>query len=132
MLFLKGQIISKGLFGVLKFSKKKQMNEFIVVVNMNLFIHFLGEFEDTKKSFRNYLTFSSVIMISSVEIDREMAILLVNSDFRSNVKDSDEWDDYSPCDEHFDTRYAIGTHAADYHELKDWSSLDAHPTYVST
>ena len=46
-----------------------------------------------------------------------MAITLVNSDFRSNVKDSDEWDDYSPCDEHFDTRYAIGTHAADYHEL---------------
>ena len=98
----------------------------------NSFVRFLGEFEDTKKSFRNYLTFSSVIMISSVEIDREMAILLVNSDFRSNVKDSDEWDDYSPCDEHFDTRYAIGTHAADYHELKDWSSLDAHPTYVST
>ena len=77
---------------------------------------------------------SSVIMIIIyfLEIDREMAIALVNSDFRSNVKDSDEWDDYSPCDEHFDTRYAIGTHAADYHELKDWSSLDAHPTYVST
>ena len=76
---------------------------------------------------------SSVIMIiiSFLEIDREMAIALVNSDFRSNVKDSDEWDDYSPCDEHFDTRYAIGTHAADYHDLKDWSSLDAHPTYVS-
>ena len=73
-----------------------------------------------------------LIIISSLEIDREMAIALVNSDFRSNVKDSDEWDDYSPCDEHFDTRYAIGTHAADYHELKDWSSLDAHPTYVST
>ena len=72
-----------------------------------------------------------LIIISSLEIDREMAITLVNSDFRSNVKDSDEWDDYSPCDEHFDTRYAIGTHAADYHELKDWSSLDAHPTYVS-
>jgi len=66
----------------------------------------------------------------TAEIDREMAIALVNSDFRSNVKDSDEWDDYSPCDEHFDTRYAIGTHAADYHELKDWSSLDAHPTYI--
>ena len=72
-----------------------------------------------------------LIIISSLEIDREMAITLVNSDFRSNVKDSDEWDDYSPCDEHFDTRYAIGTHAADYHELKDWSSSDAHPTYVS-
>ena len=59
-----------------------------------------------------------------------MAIAIVNSDFYSNIHESDEWDDYSPCDEHFDTRYAIGTHAADYHELKDWSSLDAHPTYV--
>jgi len=66
----------------------------------------------------------------TAEIDREMAIAFVNSDFYSNVHESDEWDDYSPCDEHFDTRYAIGTHAADYHELKDWSSLDAHPTYM--
>jgi len=66
----------------------------------------------------------------AAEIDREMAITIVNSDFDSNVHESDEWDDYSPCDEHFDTRYAIGTHAADYHELKEWSSLDAHPTYI--
>jgi hypothetical protein len=68
--------------------------------------------------------------LCTAEIDREMAITIVNSDFDSNVKESDEWDDYSPCDEHFDTRYAIGTHAADYHELKDWSSMDAHPTYI--
>ena len=67
---------------------------------------------------------------SILEIDREMAIAIVNSDFYHNVHESDEWDDYSPCDEHFDTRYAIGTHAADYHELKDWSSMDAHSTYV--
>ena len=65
-------------------------------------------------------------------IDREMAIAFVNSDFHSHVKESDEWDDYSPCDEHFETRYAIGTHAADYHDLRDWSSRDAHAIYVST
>ena len=65
------------------------------------------------------------------DIDREMAIAVVNSGFHSHVHESDEWDDYSPCDEHFDTRYIIGTHAADYNELQDWSSLDAHPTYVS-
>jgi len=68
--------------------------------------------------------------LCTAEIDREMAIAIVNSDFYHNVHESDEWDDYSPCDEHFDTRYAIGTHAADYHELKDWSSHDAHPTYI--
>jgi len=72
-------------------------------------------------------TFDTMCM---ADIDREMAIAIVNSDFYSNVHESDEWDDYSPCDEHFDTRYAIGTHAADYHELKDWSSTDAHPTYI--
>ena len=27
---------------------------------MNLFVHFLGEFEDSKKSFRNHLTFSNL------------------------------------------------------------------------
>ena len=35
------------------------MNEFVLTTTMNLFVRFLGEFEDTKKSFRNYLTFSS-------------------------------------------------------------------------
>ena len=45
----KGQIISKGLFGVLEFSNY-QTNEFVVVVKMNLFVCFLGEFEDTKSS----------------------------------------------------------------------------------
>ena len=39
-------------------SSKKRMNKFIVVVETDLFVHFLGEFEDTKKSFQNYLTFS--------------------------------------------------------------------------
>ena len=32
-------------------SPKKQMNEFVVVVKMNSFVHFLGEFEDIKNPF---------------------------------------------------------------------------------
>ena len=48
--FAKGQIISKGLFGVLEFFPK-QMNEFFVVVKTNSFVRFLGEFEDTKSPF---------------------------------------------------------------------------------
>ena len=67
----------------------------------------------------------------TADIDREMAIALVNSDFRANTRQSDEYDDYSPCDEHFDTRYAIGTHHAHYSDLKKFSSLDAHSIYVS-
>ena len=31
------------------------------------------------------------------EIDREMAIAFYNSDFHSNVHESDEWDDYRYC-----------------------------------
>lgn len=65
------------------------------------------------------------------EIAREMAIAVVNSDFHHHVHSDDDWDDYSPCDEHFDTRYAIGTHAVEYHELRSWDSLDAHSALVS-
>ena len=54
--YSKGQKISKGLFGLLKFSQKR-MNEFVTVVKTNLFVRFLGEFEETKKSFRNYPSF---------------------------------------------------------------------------
>ena len=45
--FAKGQIISKGLFGIFE-SPKKRTNEFLVVVKMNSFVRFLGELKDTK------------------------------------------------------------------------------------
>ena len=57
----KGQIISKLLL-VSSDSSKKQTNEFVffclTVLKTNLFVRFLEESEDTKKPFRNYLTFS--------------------------------------------------------------------------
>ena len=46
----KGQIISKGLL-VFSNSPKKRTNEFDFTTTMNSFILFLGDFEDTKKSF---------------------------------------------------------------------------------
>jgi hypothetical protein len=52
----KGQMISKGLL-VSSNSPKKQTNEFVFTTTTNSFVRFLGEFEDTKKSFQNYLTF---------------------------------------------------------------------------
>ena len=52
----KGQIISKGLL-LSSNSPKKRTNKFVFTTTTNSFVHFLGEFEDTKKSFRNYLTF---------------------------------------------------------------------------
>ena len=54
--FAKGQIISKGLL-VSSNSPQKGTNEFVFTTTTNLFICFLGEFEDTKKPFQNYLTF---------------------------------------------------------------------------
>ena len=53
----KDQIISKGLL-VSSNSPKKRTNEFVFTTTTNSFVRFLGEFEDTKKSFRNYLTFN--------------------------------------------------------------------------
>ena len=52
----KGQIISKGLFGILS-SSKNQTKEFDITTMTN---SFLGEFEDAKKSFWNYLTFNKL------------------------------------------------------------------------
>ena len=56
----KGQIISKGLFGILGFFQKtnERIRFFsLTVLKTNLFVRFSEESEDTKKSFRNYLTF---------------------------------------------------------------------------
>ena len=61
----KGQIISKGLL-VSTNSPKKQMNEFVFTSTKNSFVRFLGEFEDTKKSFRNYLTFTRMAKFTRV------------------------------------------------------------------
>ena len=47
---VKGQIISKRLFGVLEFSQKRT-NKFVLVVKTNSFVCLLGEFEDVKSPF---------------------------------------------------------------------------------
>ena len=51
----KGQLISKGLFGILNSSKtnaKNQLNYYDTSGRL-FFVRFLEEFEDTKKTFRN-------------------------------------------------------------------------------
>ena len=50
----KGQLISKGLFSILNSSKKRTKKFNLTKYSGRLvFVHFLEEFEDTKKSFRN-------------------------------------------------------------------------------
>ena len=38
-------------------SSKKRTNEFVFTTMQRVFVRFLEEIEDTKKTFRNYLTF---------------------------------------------------------------------------
>ena len=56
LLILKGQLISKANCQA-KDSSKKRTNEFVFTSMRCVFVHFLEEIEDTKKTFHNYLIF---------------------------------------------------------------------------
>ena len=63
----KGQVILKGVLNS-SISSKKQTKEFdfttvIHQINRLVFVRFLEEIEDTKKPFRNYLTFNILTYI---------------------------------------------------------------------
>ena len=53
---VKGQLISKANCQAVN-SSKKRTNEFVFTTMRRVFVRFLEEIEDTKKTFRNYLTF---------------------------------------------------------------------------
>ena len=53
----KGQLISKANCQAVN-SSKKRTNEFVFTTMRRVFVRFLEEIEDSKKAFRNYLTFS--------------------------------------------------------------------------
>ena len=53
MYLSKGHLISKAVN-----SSKKQTNEFVFTAMQRVFLRFLEEIEDTKMTFRNYLTFT--------------------------------------------------------------------------
>ena len=56
-MLIKGQLISKGLFGILNFSEKRmkairpEVSKYCLGHCSSFFCSFLGRFEDTKKSF---------------------------------------------------------------------------------
>ena len=59
---VKGQIISKGLFGVLEFSQKT--NKRIRRSSKNEFVRlFFGRIRGYQMSFRNYLTFTVTLLL---------------------------------------------------------------------
>ena len=54
----KGQLISKANYQAVN-SSKKRTNEFVFTNMRRVFVRFLEEIEDTKKTFKNYLTFNT-------------------------------------------------------------------------
>ena len=56
----KGQLISKANCQAVN-SSKKRTNEFVFTTMQRVFVCFLEEIEDSKKAFRNYLTFKSLL-----------------------------------------------------------------------
>ena len=59
----KGQLISKANCKAIN-SFKKETNEFIFTTMRCVFVRFWEEIEETKKTFRNYLTFTRVEFIT--------------------------------------------------------------------
>jgi hypothetical protein len=58
-----GQLISKANCQAVN-SSKKQTNEFVFTSMRHFFAPFLEEIEDSKKAFRNYLTFSECCLVA--------------------------------------------------------------------
>ena len=57
--FTKGQLISKANFQAVN-SSRKRTNEFVFTTMRRVFGRFFEEIEDTKKTFRNHLTFNKI------------------------------------------------------------------------
>ena len=57
ILHSKGQLILKANCQAVN-SSTKRMNEFVITTMRRVFVRFLEEIEDTKRTFQNYLTFS--------------------------------------------------------------------------
>ena len=65
---VKGQIISKGLFGILGFFQKtnKQIRfQYWQAKKQNSFVRFFGRIQGYQKSFRNYLTFTLEFLLQN-------------------------------------------------------------------
>ena len=60
----KGQLISKANCQAVN-SSKKRTKEFVFTTMRHVFVHFLEGINDTKKTFRNYLTISIYQLIST-------------------------------------------------------------------
>ena len=72
----KGQLISKANCQVVN-SSKKRTNEFVFTTMRHVFVRFLEEIEDTKKTFRNYLIFKYFVKNSGKEVLLKMKKIIL-------------------------------------------------------
>ena len=78
LVFSKGQIISKWFIGVFDYLPEKTNENKsiwgIIVVKSNSFVRFLGEIENIKETFWNYLTFNSEKSVKSLKQNAFLAL----------------------------------------------------------
>ena len=60
-------------------SSKKQTNEFVFTSMRRVFVRFLEEIEDSKKAFRNYLTFSAAVLLRCTKVTKNNAHFCVHT-----------------------------------------------------
>ena len=69
----KGQLISKVDCQAVN-SSKTRTNEFVFTTIRHVFVWFLEEFEDTKKTFRNYLTYVWINILNRIVLVRTVCV----------------------------------------------------------
>ena len=62
------------------------MNEFVFTTMQRVFVHFLEEIEDSKKAFRNYLTFMAM-PLSHVDIGEGFHLLVYSQRVNLHIVD---------------------------------------------
>ena len=83
-MIFKGQLISEWFLGS-SISSKKWANEFNFPTMRLVFVRFLEEFDDPKKPFRNWLTFSIFLFFYVLENFTIEGILLINWRIKSSL-----------------------------------------------
>ena len=84
-LIIKGQLISKANCQALN-SSKKQTNKFVFTSMRSVFVHFLEEIENSKKAFRNCLTFMAM-PLSHDDIGEGFHLLLYSQRVNHHIVD---------------------------------------------
>ena len=71
------------------------------------------------------------ILNSDIHFERALSSESMDSSSSSSSSSSESWEHgQGPCFAHFDTRFAIGTHSAGWHEINKFSTSQARGFYI--